>query len=481
MSGTFPIGPSFTPDWAPGYVPSAVEWSSMWSNKLDTDDAKLTGAPWLPEAGGTMTGALVLDHTPTTLDGPLTAATKAYVDAITPVSGPFLPMSGGTMTGLLTLALDPSGMFDAVTKRYADNIGTNASNALTIAQNALSRTGGTMTGPLTLSGDPGTPLGAATKQYVDRFLPLSGGTINGGVVVNSNLQANGLYASSVFSPNSFNNWEWQLLANSNGDKIQQYRANWYDVWSGTNGARSWNGPSGSLMSLAASGQLTVSGNISVGSAGVNYSPFGGHNFAFGWNGNLNLYIDNGYQFDVASTNWVSGAFLPLGGGHITGILGVDGAVLFNSTLTVNGLLATATSIDTGGNGSIYTSFHGSNAFAFAQQGASIYGYMNGGAVGSLVPPSAQELKRDIQPATLDCLGTVRHINLHQFRYKDDDTLKPTGFLAEELHELLPGSVGLDADGKPFIIDPMVVLALLTGAVQQLAALFNTKIGAAKEA
>lgn len=53
------------------------------------------GAPFVPLAGGTMTGPLILSGDPTAALG---AATKQYVD-----TAPFLPLAGGTMTGPLAI------------------------------------------------------------------------------------------------------------------------------------------------------------------------------------------------------------------------------------------------------------------------------------------------------------------------------------------------------------------------------------------
>jgi hypothetical protein len=65
-----------------------------------------------------------------------------------------LPLAGGTMTGALVLNADPVVALGASTKQYVDNT-------------TVSVSGDTMTGPLILSANPTAALGAATKQYVD--------------------------------------------------------------------------------------------------------------------------------------------------------------------------------------------------------------------------------------------------------------------------------------------------------------------------
>src|SRR5215469_1977307 len=62
---------------------------------------------------------------------------------------------------------------------------------LILIANYLPLTGGTLTGPLVLPGNPTAPLQAATKQYVDAigtgpFLPLAGGTMAGNISMSSN-------------------------------------------------------------------------------------------------------------------------------------------------------------------------------------------------------------------------------------------------------------------------------------------------------
>jgi len=49
-----------SPAWAAGYVPSAAEWNRWWSQKLDITDPIVAGGLYLPLAGGTMTGNLML-------------------------------------------------------------------------------------------------------------------------------------------------------------------------------------------------------------------------------------------------------------------------------------------------------------------------------------------------------------------------------------------------------------------------------------
>jgi Pectate lyase superfamily protein len=90
---------------------------------------------FLPLAGGTMTGALLLRGDPA---ASLEAASKHYVDQQTavgtPPGGPFLPLIGGTMTGNLTIQKTTS---------YTGNTASLSDAALNIAQTSSGNITGT--------------------------------------------------------------------------------------------------------------------------------------------------------------------------------------------------------------------------------------------------------------------------------------------------------------------------------------------------
>jgi hypothetical protein len=77
-------------------VPAGAFTPSQWNKLASMTD--VVGA-YLPIAGGTLTGALVLNADPSANLG---AATKQYVDG--KLTGAFLPISGGTVTGNLTVS-----------------------------------------------------------------------------------------------------------------------------------------------------------------------------------------------------------------------------------------------------------------------------------------------------------------------------------------------------------------------------------------
>lgn len=128
------------------------------------------------------------------------AANKAYVDTkVASISVPdtsgFVLKSGSTMTGSFILAGNPSVANEAVNLAYLN------STLGSITNGYLPISGGTMTGDLNFGGaviikglpilneTTSSPNDGANKEYVDRFkptgkyLPLSGGTMTGNIIV----------------------------------------------------------------------------------------------------------------------------------------------------------------------------------------------------------------------------------------------------------------------------------------------------------
>lgn len=75
----------------------------------------------------------------------------------TSVSNTYMPKAGGTFTGEVILKADPTKALGAATMQYVDNK----------ASNYMPKSGGAFTGAITLSGAPTADLHATTKKYVD--------------------------------------------------------------------------------------------------------------------------------------------------------------------------------------------------------------------------------------------------------------------------------------------------------------------------
>jgi len=112
---------------------------------------------------------------------------------------------------------------------------------------------------------------------------------------------------------------------------------------------------------------------------------------------------------------------------------------------------------------------------------------NGNVIQGLQPVSDARMKTDIKPADYDCLAAVLKLPLHAFRWKDaadpkamrdakprpDGLYYPVGFVAQELNKVYPqgvvrGDESEDVIGRTWTIEQNIMLATLTGAIQQLA-------------
>lgn len=146
------------------------------------DAAGVTGGPFLPLSGGTVTGEIVSSINPTNADALTTnrLLSQQIGDVVTLI-GNYLPLSGGALTGTLRLFEDPVNAMEAATKQYVDShVGGTG---------FLPLTGGTMTGPLTMSGAAGAGV----------FRTIYGGGINGMAVALGDLNT-GFHRSQGTTP-----------------------------------------------------------------------------------------------------------------------------------------------------------------------------------------------------------------------------------------------------------------------------------------
>jgi hypothetical protein len=153
-------------------------------------DQLVTSLPFVPLAGGTMTGLLVLSGNPTVSLG---AATKQYVDS--------QPLSGSNVT--LTTVANNNILFYSTAA-------TSWINGTALQAGILPLSGGSMTGSIVFSNTPGvtitglpTPVNAsdvANKAYVDS---VAGGTTSGTVITSGTYSpANGGVLTLVGSPSN---------------------------------------------------------------------------------------------------------------------------------------------------------------------------------------------------------------------------------------------------------------------------------------
>jgi hypothetical protein len=205
----------------PNYNLDVDDWGTHLNDNADTLDNLLgdllAGGPYLPLAGGTLTGPLrtIAGTGGTNLGLAVGAAnngiwgqgggtglafqTNGTANLILATSGNMVGISTTMISGAtFTLAADPATALQAASKQYVDNrtpitVDAPATSILYGRYNngwvaALPIAGGTLTGPLILAADPSNALGAATKQYVDArtsaaYLPLGGGTLTGPLIL----------------------------------------------------------------------------------------------------------------------------------------------------------------------------------------------------------------------------------------------------------------------------------------------------------
>lgn len=200
-------------------------------------------------------------------------------------------------------------------------------------------------------------------------------------------------------------------------RILNWQAAWWDGWHIYTGQRTWRAPQGEIMALHGEGQLWVFNTLTCLSAGA------------------------GIKFD-APIPWANQHSFAFGYGFAEGLVRVS----------VNG----------------------------------------GGAVYDLANASDERMKFDIASSTFDCLDTLRKLPLNEYRWRHmietgdlrtaieprDAKLVRVGMVAQRIGEIFPEGVleGDDDENRLGVVwQPNVtnLLALLIGAVQQLAAEVET--------
>jgi Chaperone of endosialidase len=468
--------------------------------------AATTGGPFLPLAGGRLTGPMYLWNDPTDVMMP---ATKGYVDAHAgsgggggipeaPADGKTygrdsgawvaaVPLAGDTMTGLLTLSGPPTAALHAATKAYVDTMGAAAAGA-------VQKAGDTMTGLLTLSGPPTANLHAATKLYVDSaaalLAPINNPTFTGTVTAGGSghiFAASGA-PSLVLNDTTLGRPVFGLFNSGALFGI------------GLASLSTGNANGTPFLRIDQTGIVTLSGPLTVSSGGVTLTS-----------GNLSL--SNGAIF-LAGGEALSGAAANTGwtniydnGGLATLVLGNSGSPANYQRQTQHIFQDRAAStnfavIDGGGihlnDG--YQLLWNNNTVSIFSSGGAIYQRVpvSGGqfiwqsldasfqyavfnsvgtynASGAWLVQSDRELKEDIAPYMrgLDAILALRPIS---FRYKEGTTFASAdqhiGLIADEVAPHLPELVGeFTDDGRTVAtLAPGNLIYPLVNAVKELAAL-----------
>ena len=173
---------------------------------------------YLPLTGGTMAGTINMgNHSITNVNNPTNTndvANKFYVDtSISSLSNSlkslYLPLSGGTLSGTLNLSNNrimgvgtPTSNNDAVNKSYVDNYitgagSTIAKNNLTASRVVVSDTSGKISVSGVTTAELGYLSGAtsniqtqlnnkAASSHTHNYLPLAGGTMSGAINLGTN-------------------------------------------------------------------------------------------------------------------------------------------------------------------------------------------------------------------------------------------------------------------------------------------------------
>lgn len=99
-------------------------------------------------------------------------------------------------------------------------------------------------------------------------------------------------------------------------------------------------------------------------------------------------------------------------------------------------------------------------------------YTGSGTIGICLGTSSARYKNSIMPAT-EGLTELAKLEPRHFRYNkgyiDDGAREQSGFIAEEVADVLPGLVGLDVEGRPNTVDLVGMIPVIIKAIQELKA------------
>lgn len=367
----------------------------------------------------------------------------------------------------VTLTADPTSAMEVTTKQYVDalaglwsaghvtNIGANlalnsgtlsATGTLGVSSITIGTglTGGTITSTGTVAVSFGTVAGSVAAGNDSRFA-----TIPGASTITPMMDGIAAVGSS--------------MTFARGDHVH---------------------PTDSTRAAANNPSFTGTvGSFTVASPGIQYYASPNH-FSFGWNGNINCYIDTNYIGDVATTGWVTGAFVQ------TGYLTANYWTASTTQNWVNSNFKPASAytpnqnvdynssptfgdchtlhISTGATSGSLWSFWSSYPSAYIRQDSS-------SDWGPIPYASEARFKQDFAPSAVDFLGVIKRFAVQQFRYRKpaDAPLVPAGFTTDQVKTVHPSAVHTKPEDAPpgadfrESINTTVMCALLVGAIKQL--------------
>jgi hypothetical protein len=168
-----------------------------------------------------------------------------------------------------------------------------------------------------------------------------------------------------------------------------------------------------------------------------------------------------------------GAYMPTSGGTFSGAVNVNG------NMNAYGYMCRAG--EAGGT---------SNIFNLYWSGSSCYLYIDTSQIGVISTTSDQRLKHSIDSSenALERLTSLRPV---KYRYKEqgifkDDGVLRDGFLAQEVQPVIPSAVHGEPDAvddkgaiQPQILEPLPILSVTVGAVQELLQMVQQQAGELK--
>lgn len=358
---------------------------------------------YLPLAGGTLTGPLVLAGDPTVNLG---AATKEYVDAAV---ANYLPLTGGAITGRLSVSAYITNNF-AVPAGVTSSSGIFAneiqSSLYTVNLYQASSTNGwnyinAGCGLYLSTYASGAQLLVAASGTTGAGIPGWGGTFyfsaTGGFSANGSISASvNVTAGNLLQCNnlSVNNAVSNLQFYPSGvQQIMQYTAGYYWGWANNTGVLQWVANQASVFSITPAGAMSVSGTVTAGGFSCGGTYAGGT-----FSGNLNgTWVGGSYNAGLTSGRYYGGTF----------DFGWDGsAVRLALGGTDYGMLPFSLAS--------IANYYGLYRILFYSPSPQASCTLNGGQSCSwAVTYSDRRLKTNIVPAEKDAIAMINQLKVHE--------------------------------------------------------------------